>query len=86
MKVMLVYQGGIANVFRVDCFNLADFERNAERLYRGSFRAAISFVRAIQATGTEVKTAACNQAGDIRTALWSEDFNSQPFNDQFIIV
>lgn len=86
MKAVLVYQAGIANVFRVDCFNLADVRRNAERLYQGSFRSAVTFAKGIQATGTEVKTSACNQAGDIRQALWSEDFNSQPFNDQFIIV
>lgn len=40
IKAFLVYQGGIANVFRVTALNLADYGRDAVRLYQGDYIAA----------------------------------------------
>jgi hypothetical protein len=85
-RAFLVYQGGIANVFAVDCLNLASFGRNAKRLYQGDFHSAAMIARGMAIAGVIVKTAACNQAGDIVDATWSEDLDNQPFNDKFIIV
>jgi hypothetical protein len=82
-RVFLVYQAGIANVFAVDCHNLASFGRNAKRLYQGDFRGAENFARGMAAAGAIVRTAACNMAGDIIACTWSEDLDAQPFSDNF---
>lgn len=85
-RAFLVYQAGIANVFAVDCHNLASFGRNARRLLQADFRSCAMFARGLAAGGCIVRTAACNQAGDIAESLWSEDLESQPFSDSFVIV
>ena len=85
-KAFLVYQAGIANVFVVDCLNLAEFGRNARRLYQGTFYGAIQYTRGLRDAGVTVRTAACNQVGDIANATWTEDLASQPFNDRLINV
>jgi hypothetical protein len=83
-RAVLVYQAGIANVFAVTSFNLADYGRDAKRLLQADFRSCASFARGLQAAGVNVKVAACNQAGDIIGARWSEDLENQPFSDQFV--
>jgi len=85
-RAVLVYQAGIANVFEVTSFNLADYGRDAIRLYQGTFDGAANFAKGLEAAGIKVKTAACNQAGDIQSALWSEDLENQPFSDKFTII
>ena len=82
----LVYQGGIANVFEVDCLNLADFWRNAKRLRQTDFRSAALFAQGLVTGGHIVKTAACNQAGDITHLQWYDKLSDMPFSDDFIIV
>ena len=82
-KAFLVYQGGIANVFAVDAFNLADFGRNARRLIQADFATCIAFANDLGHAGCVVRTAACNMAGDITHFKWSEDLESQPFSDKF---
>ena len=86
MKAVLVYQAGIANVFQVASFNLSDYGRDAKRLYQGDFNSATMFAKGLAASGMQVKTAACNQAGDIQGATWSEDLEEQPFSDSFVIL
>ena len=81
-KAMLVYQAGIANVFAVDCFNLAPFGRNARRLVQSDFRTAESFSRGLAAAGIPVLSVQCNQAGDIAESVWSEDLEAAPFSDK----
>ena len=83
LRFMLVYQAGIANVFRVDCFNLATFGRNAKRVYQGDFKTAEAIAYGCGLAGAVVTTAACNQAGDIADAVWSDDLDEQPFSDKF---
>ena len=85
-KFMLVYQAGIANLFRVDCFNLSDFGRNAQRIYQGDFRSAERMAHGAGLAGAVVMTCACNLAGDVRLATWSDDLESQPFSDKFAPV
>lgn len=82
-KFMLVYQGCIANLFRVSCFNLSDFGRDAQRVFQGDFRTAEMMAHGAGLAGAVVMTSACNQAGDIRCAQWSEDLDSQPFSENF---
>lgn len=79
----LVYQGGLANVFEVDCANLSGHGRNAERICQGSFEFCEAFARGLAYGKHIVHTAACNQAGDISKSLWSEDLESQPFSEKF---
>jgi hypothetical protein len=81
-RAFLVYQAGIANVFSVSAFNLAPYGRNARRLYQGDFRGALNFARGLGAAGVTVRTAHCNEAGDIAGRTWSDDLESAPFSDQ----
>ena len=83
LRFVLVYQGGVANVFRVESFNLADFGRDATRVYQGDFRTAEAIAIGMGWAGAIVQTVACNQAGDIAKAHWSDDLESQPFSDKF---
>jgi hypothetical protein len=80
-RVMLVYQAGIANIFRVDCFNLSPFGREARRVYQGDFRGAYMLAQGMGMEGAIVRTAWCNAAGDIANTKWSEDRDSQPFSE-----
>jgi len=82
-KAVLVYQAGIANVFAVDCLNMADYGRNAVRLMQADFRACENFARGLAAAGVIVASAQCNQAGDIVDSHWSEDLEDAPFSDKF---
>lgn len=82
-RFMLVYQAGIANLFKVDCFNLSDFGRNAQRIFQGDFRTAQYMAHGAGLAGAVVMTAACNMAGDIAKAQWTDDLESQPFSKEF---
>ena len=80
-RVMLVYQAGIANVFEVDSFNLADYGREAKRLIQSDFRTCEAFARGCAAMGAYVHSVHCNQAGDIANAQWSDDLDDAPFRE-----
>jgi hypothetical protein len=68
---MLVYQAGIANVFRTD-HNAPELEgRNAVRLLQGDFRACEFFAKGLATAGVLVRAAHCNRAGDITDVDWS---------------
>ena len=82
-KAVLVYQAGIANVFKVTSFNLSDYGRDAERVYQGDFRTAEAIALGMGLAGYVVKTVACNQPGDIAHQRWTEDLETQPFSDRF---
>jgi len=84
-KAVLVYQGGIANVFDVDCFNLAPY-REVRRLLQASFSECETFARGLKAAGVIVKSAYCNMAGDIADQKWSSDLDNAPFSDEFRVV
>ena len=80
---VLVYQAGIANVFAVDCLNLAPYGREARRLLQADFRSCELFARGLAAAGVRVGTAVCNRAGDVVDQRWSDDLDSAPFSDKF---
>jgi hypothetical protein len=82
-RFVLVYQAGIANVFQVKSFNLSDYGRNALRVYQGDFRTAEAIARGAALAGGNVKSAACNLAGDISSAHWTADLDGQPFREKF---
>ena len=85
-RAVLVYQSGIANVFAVTSFNMADFGRDAKRLMQGDFRSCECFARGLAAAGVKVASAQCNQVGDIIHAHWSTDLEEAPFSDKFMAV
>lgn len=82
MKVTfaLVYQAGIANVFR-----LTDMGRYnvRERVYQGDFRTAENLVRGAKLAGAPTAVFACNMAGDISQQAWTSNLAIQPFSDKF---
>jgi hypothetical protein len=82
-KAVLVYQAGIANVFRVRSFNQADYGRDAERIMQHDFRTCENFARGLAYAGFAVTTMHCNQCGDIIKAKWSIDLEDAPFSDKF---
>jgi len=85
-KAVLVYQGGIANVFSVDCLNLSPFGRNARRLEQGDFRACAYLAKGLQLAGVVVATACCNEPGDIADRTWNCDYDEQPFSERFFLI
>lgn len=82
-RAVLVYQAGIANVFEVTAFNMADYGRDAKRLMQADFRSCENFARGLDCAGVKVATAHCNQAGDIVNARWSTNLDEAPFSDKF---
>lgn len=81
-KFMLVYQSGIANVFAVDCFNLASSGRNARRVCQSSFAYAIAFAHGLGAAGAILRTASCNVAGDCADLKWEDGTEGTPFRNE----
>ena len=83
-QAVLVYQAGIANVFAVRSFNMADYGREARRLLQSDFRTCEAFAAGLDAAGILVASAWCNQAGDIIAAHWNDcNFSDAPFSDSF---
>jgi hypothetical protein len=85
LRLVLVYQAGLANVFSVpQCLGCeAPTDRNASRIYQGDFRTAESICYGAGLAGAIVRTFACNMAGDISYQPWTADLDSQPFSDRF---
>lgn len=69
----LVYQAGIANVFR--------HESTPQRVYQGDFRTAEAMCRGILLSHGEVKMWSCNRAGDITRETWTPGLVDCPFRD-----
>ena len=82
-RAVLVYQGGMANVFSVDCFNLALFGRHQKRLLQADFHTCEMFARGLGMAGVRVTSLYCNQAGDIAESNWKENLEDAPFHDKF---
>jgi hypothetical protein len=72
MKMVLVFQGGLANVFKVDRFSSIPERRgHVVRLAQTDFRSAEWFATGAGYAGAKVRTAHCDQhAGDATNAIW----------------
>lgn len=82
---MLVYQAGIANVFRVENFGLSRTDRGEQkRMLQHAFDACGWYVRGMVDAGAEYRVAVCNMAGDIADREWSYDLESAPWNEKFL--
>lgn len=78
---ILVYQAGIANVFKYD-------PRRGEysRVLQSDFQTCAQYVRGVAACGIQVQAAWCNRAGDIELSRseWQYDnFDAAPFCESF---
>ncbi len=80
-RVVIVYQAGIANVFRVDRLTGDPEGRNARLLYQGDFRAAEMMALGLRLAGVMVTSMACNEAGDVQDRRWT-DLDDAPFRDK----
>ena len=81
----LVYQAGIANVFKADVRHENSFN-NHRSIGQSDFKSAESFCRGLREAGATVKVAWDNSAGDITANLWHfSNFQNAPFNDKFSI-
>jgi hypothetical protein len=77
----LVYQGGIANIFKTLDKSQA---YKVSRIKQGDFRSCEQFCRGLKEAGADVTPAWCNQAGDITHSEWQfENFQDAPFNYSF---
>lgn len=83
-KAMLIYQGGIANVFEVSEIDPA-YCMHTKRIMQSDFRGCANFCRGLVYAGFEVRTCVYNMAGDISEQLWSWDLDTAPFNDEFTV-
>ena len=95
LTFILVYQAGIANLFRVPNSNvLAGYDRLAlsaaqralavldtQRVYQGDYRTAEAMARGMVLCGADVRIASCNRAGDIAGAPWIKGLGDCPFRD-----
>jgi hypothetical protein len=82
-RAYLVYQAGIANVFKVRAHTLVPKGRNAARLLQADFRACENYARGLRDAGVVVRTAGCNMAGDIAEQVWTDELDSLPFSGSF---
>ena len=80
-RIAVVYQAGIANVFRVEEFlvDAAGGRRGAVRLLQGAFQSCEWFARGMLTAGCEVRSFACNRAGDVSGEVWSLNVEDAPF-------
>ncbi len=79
-KAMLVYQAGIANVFKVDKITVHYNDgRNARRLLQGDFCSCAMLASGMELAGTEVATVYCNRTGDVEDKNWSWKLDKAPF-------
>lgn len=82
-KAILVYQGGLANVFAVTGFDNNN-SRDAVRLCQGTFNQCLWYATALGRAGTIVRTMGCNVAGDCSDCVWTKDPSSLPFSDKLV--
>jgi hypothetical protein len=79
-SAILVYQGGIANVFSVSHISeVAERRTDERRLLQTDFRTAEAYCLGLIAAGVEVASMACNQAGNIAHQTWREKVSDAPF-------
>jgi hypothetical protein len=69
-RIVLVYQCGLANVFRVDRFSRSPDGRNAVRLLQHAFEPCTITAGSMGLAGFRVRTAHCDETGDIAARPW----------------
>lgn len=79
----LVYQGGIANVFRTGVMVAGKQDYERKRLIQGSFLGCEYFAQGLAVAGVDVVTLYCNEAGDIADRDWYSPLDDAPFSEKF---
>lgn len=84
----LVYQAGIANVFAHvsdhSFFGISPQPTERKRLIQSDFHTCEAFARGLSAAGVTVRSAWCNEAGDIINSFWRFcHLEDAPFSDKF---
>lgn len=82
-RFMVVYQGGIANVFEVESFNLSDYGRDARRIMQADFRSCEIYAAGLGYMGALVHSVYCNEAGDVTHSHWDDNLDNAPFHADF---
>lgn len=86
-RYALVYQAGIANLFEVGAHGYtASMRGTTHRIYQGDFHTAAAMARGARMAGADVRTACCNEAGEIAERTWNCDYDDQPFCEQYQLV
>lgn len=89
MKIFLVYvvdmfDDYVPMVFKVDCFNLAPFGREAQLIFNedplNQHEKAVAFCKGAAAAGAKVMTAACYRPHNVAQEQWSENFEFLPLS------
>lgn len=78
---VLVYQAGLANVFKYD-----PHHGRFARVRQADFGSCEEYCRGLRDAGIQIDVAWCNMAGDIllQREKWQRtDFDNAPFNDSF---
>lgn len=77
----LVYQTGIANVFKIT--EVSPTENVRQLILQSDFHTAETLVRGAKMAGAKTAVFACNMAGDITNQNWTCNLDSQPFSKEF---
>lgn len=91
-RYALVYQAGIANVFRIgndldphgEDTVVAD-DQYPTRIRQGAFSSCEDFCAGLVERGAKVYALHCNMAGDVAFQNWSWDLSEAPWNENFRI-
>jgi hypothetical protein len=73
-EYVLLYQVGIANVFRVPALDRDAIEQGPARVYQSDYRSAEVFCAGLIESGASVKVQHCDLAGDalLHVAKWAD--------------
>jgi hypothetical protein len=70
MRFVIVYQCGLANVFKVDRFTRSAEGRNAVRIMQHAYEPCAWFIKGLAHAGHSVRTAHCEKLGDCSEMPW----------------
>lgn len=79
-KFVIVYQAGIANLFRVESFSAA-LPGTEKRVAQDAFRVIESMAHGAILAGAAIRVASCNVAGDVAPHTWTRGLADCPFRD-----
>lgn len=80
-KFWLIYQYGIANLYRVKDFVPERASREAQRVYQGDFQTAEAMARGAGLAGAIIRSGCCMSAGDASLMNWHLNPAENPFRD-----
>jgi len=83
MKLALVYQAGIANVFEVERHSTYATRRGkTTRKLQHAFKVCEWYARGARDAGAILRVYSCNVAGDCASVPWTQGTAATPFRDE----